>query len=83
MTRPRVPDAEWVRSRHDGGPGGQLELARFPDGNIAIRHSHDPDGIWLLLGGPELRAFIAGAKAGDFDHLARSGPVPGPPRPQQ
>ncbi|MFJ3220314.1 DUF397 domain-containing protein [Kitasatospora sp. NPDC086801] len=64
-----MPELSWKKSSFSGGDAGNacLELAT---GNEAIRHlreSDDPDVI-VTTTVPKLRAFILGAKAGEFDH---------------
>lgn len=39
-------------------------------GAVAVRHSMDPLGPVLLYTAKEWRAFLDGAKKGEFDHLA-------------
>ena len=70
-TRTALPSLAWARSSRSN-PGGEcVELAALPDGDVAVRNSRDPDGLWLWFDQDAIRAFIAGAKAGDFDHLPR------------
>jgi Domain of unknown function (DUF397) len=38
-------------------------------GVVVVRHSKDPDGPKLLFTLDEWRAFISGAKIGEFDSL--------------
>jgi hypothetical protein len=50
---------------NDGG----VELARLPDGQIAVRNAADPDGPALIYTRAEIEALIGGAQDGDFDAL--------------
>lgn len=49
--------------------GACVEVASAGDG-IAMRDSKDLDGPMLRFTRAEWAAFLGGAKAGDFDHLA-------------
>lgn len=52
----------------DGASGG-VEMARLPDGQIAVRNAADPDGPALIYTKAEIEALIGGAQDGDFDAL--------------
>jgi len=52
-----------------GQAGSGVELARLPDGQIAVRNSADPDGPALIYTRAEIEALIGGAQDGDFDAL--------------
>ncbi|KOX33057.1 MULTISPECIES: DUF397 domain-containing protein [unclassified Streptomyces] len=60
---------EWQKSSFSGGGGENcVELKRAHDGAIKMRESDDPNVVVSTT--PEkLAAFIAGVKAGEFDHL--------------
>ncbi|MEU5641474.1 DUF397 domain-containing protein [Streptomyces milbemycinicus] len=61
---------KWQKSSYSGGGGPNcVELARRTDTTL-IRESDDPHVV-LTTTRTGLAAFIAGAKAGDFDHLTR------------
>jgi uncharacterized protein DUF397 len=49
--------------------GACVEVASAGDG-VAMRDSKDQDGPMLRFTRAEWTAFLGGAKAGDFDHLA-------------
>ena len=51
----------------DGTAG--VEMARLPDGQIAVRNAADPDGPALIYTRAEIEALIGGAQDGDFDAL--------------
>ncbi len=51
------------------GPGAGVEMAKLPDGQIAVRNSADPDGPALIYTRAEIEALIGGAQDGDFDAL--------------
>ena len=60
----------WRKSTFSGGGTGSdcVELAEV-DGEIMVRDSKDPSGTVLRFTRSEARAFIQGAKAGEFDDL--------------
>jgi hypothetical protein len=58
-----------VRWRLAGGPGNGVEMARLPDGQIAVRNAADPGGPALIYTRAEIEALIGGAQDGDFDSL--------------
>ena len=57
--RPTTPD------------GTGVELAKLPDGGIAVRNASDPAGPALIYTRAEIEALIGGAADGDFDDLLR------------
>ena len=66
------PDAvTWRKSRASNPRGDCVELARTAGGDVAVRNSRDPHGPVLVYTPAEIAAFLAGAKAGEFDDLAR------------
>jgi hypothetical protein len=66
-----LPDLQWRlaggTADSDGGAG--VELARLPDGQIAVRNAADPGGPALIYTRAEIEALIGGAQDGDFDAL--------------
>jgi Domain of unknown function (DUF397) len=46
-----------------------VEVALLPDGGAQVRNSREPAGAVLTYTSGEWAAFLAGAKAGEFDHL--------------
>ena len=46
-----------------------VEMARLPDGGVAVRNGDDPDGPALIYTRAEIEALIGGAADGDFDSL--------------
>ena len=61
-----LPDLQW-RLAGDAETG--VEMARLPDGQIAVRNAADPDGPALIYTKAEIEALIGGAQDGDFDAL--------------
>lgn len=59
----------WTKSSHSNATGNCVELARLPDGSVAIRNSRDPQGPALIYTRDEVVAFLAGARGGDFDSV--------------
>jgi hypothetical protein len=60
----------WRKSSASAGNGECVELAAFPDGTVGIRDSKDPGGPVLKFTRAEVRAWLSGARAGEFDDLA-------------
>ena len=58
----------WRKAQSSVGNGACVELAPA-DGNVALRDSKDPDGPVLIYTAAEWRAFLHGAKGGEFDDL--------------
>ena len=63
-----LPDLQW-RLAGDAETG--VEMARLPDGQIAVRNAADPDGPALIYTRAEIEALIGGAQDGDFDQLLK------------
>jgi Domain of unknown function (DUF397) len=60
--------AIWRKSSYSGSSGGNcVEIARNLPGVIAVRDSKDPEGLALVFSPEEWRAFLAGARDGQFD----------------
>ena len=62
-----LPPVEWTKSRYSTPSGNCVEVAALPDGSVAIRNSHDPNGRALVFKRSEIDAFVRGAEVGDFD----------------
>lgn len=63
-----LTNAVWRKSSYSSGNGGQcVEVATNLPGVIAVRDSKDPDGPALVFTADEWRAFVSGARTGEFD----------------
>ena len=62
------PGGGWVKATASNGSGGNncLEVARTVSGNVAVRNSTRPRVVTYFTK-DEWTAFLAGAKAGEFD----------------
>ncbi|MEU9131183.1 DUF397 domain-containing protein [Kitasatospora sp. NPDC048540] len=59
--------AEWLSSSQGSVPGGGEVQIAFVEGYIAMRDGRDPDGPALIFTPAEWRAFVLGARDGEFD----------------
>jgi hypothetical protein len=50
--------------------GSCVEVAELPDGRIAVRNSNHPNAGTVYFTRAEMRAWIKGVKASEFDDLA-------------
>ncbi|MFJ8510187.1 DUF397 domain-containing protein [Streptomyces avermitilis] len=62
-----IEGVRWRKSRHSGGNGNCVELARLSSGDVVIRNSRFPDGPVLVYTREEIAAFLGGVKEGEFD----------------
>ena len=70
MPAAELPEVMWRKSRRSGPQGGNcVEVARLADGQVAVRNSRQPAGPALVYTRAEIAAFLARAKAGEFDDL--------------
>ena len=70
MLATELGEVRWQKSWHSNPNGECVELAALPTGEIAMRNPRFPAGPVLLYTQAEITAFLAGAKDGEFDHLA-------------
>lgn len=59
----------WVKAQYSGHNGQCVEIASAA-GNVAVRDSKDPDGPILVYTPSEFKAFLHGARNGEFDRFA-------------
>lgn len=64
--RPATP---WVKGSLSFSNGNCVEVARLDDGHVGVRHSHHPQGPVLRFTPAEWRAFLHGARNGEFDRF--------------
>ncbi|MGH3813508.1 MAG: DUF397 domain-containing protein [Pseudonocardiaceae bacterium] len=63
-------DVAWqISSYSPNGGGSCVEAGPLSDatGQVAVRHSHHPDGLALAFGQPTWAAFVDGVKNDEFD----------------
>ena len=60
----------WVKSSLSFSNGNCVEVAGLTDGGIGVRNSRDPQGGVLRFTPDEWRAFLGGARNGEFDNFA-------------
>lgn len=60
-------EAPWEKSSHSFCNSNCVEVQRRPDGSVGVRDSKDRGGPALAFTGAEWDAFLAGARAGEFD----------------
>ncbi|MDJ1137143.1 DUF397 domain-containing protein [Streptomyces iconiensis] len=62
------PELDLSRAQWQSGSRGtgDVEIA-FVEGFIAMRHARKPEGPALIFNPQEWRAFVRGAREGDFD----------------
>jgi Domain of unknown function (DUF397) len=69
MPAAELRDARWRKSSRSSAQGNCVETARLSGGEVAVRNSRHPEGPALIFSQEEVRAFLQGAKDGEFDHL--------------
>lgn len=69
MPARNLREAAWLKSSHSNSQGTCVEMAKLPDGQIAVRNSRHPEGPVLIYTCAEIEALIKGAQDGDFDNL--------------
>jgi hypothetical protein len=66
VTDAKATDGVWRKSKASQPDGDCVEVA-FSDQAVRVRHSQDPAGGVLSFTYPEWRAFLIGARNGEFD----------------
>jgi hypothetical protein len=59
----------WIKASASAGNGACVEVASIKEDEILVRNSRDPEGPILSFTKAEWVAFVAGAKAGEFDAI--------------
>jgi len=67
QTPDNCADPRWVKSSLSFANGDCVEVANLPDGRIGVRDSKDATGPVLRFTAAEWKAFIGGARNGEFD----------------
>lgn len=60
--------ATWQKSSFCNGASSCVEIGEGENGNVLVRDSKDQDGPMLVFTPSEWKAFLAGAKKGEFDY---------------
>ena len=70
---PGTPDSGpcWIKSSLSFSNSNCVQVARLPDGQVGVRDSKNPQGPILRFTTDEWRAFLAGARRGEFDSLGK------------
>ncbi|MCM2392878.1 DUF397 domain-containing protein [Streptomyces albipurpureus] len=61
-----ISGVEWLSAPGTSEDEERVEIAHLPDGAVAMRSSLDPDTV-LRYTEAEWRAFVLGARDGEFD----------------
>lgn len=61
----------WRKAAASNPTGNCVELAELATGEIAMRNSRFPSGPTIVYTRAEIGAFLDGARAGEFDDMAR------------
>jgi hypothetical protein len=64
-----LPHAGWRISSFSTASGTCVEVALVGDDTIAVRNSNAPENGTALFNRAEMRAWLLGVKAGEFDDL--------------
>jgi hypothetical protein len=64
-----LADLAWIKAQASNHNGACVEVASTSTDKIAIRDSKDPGGPILVYTATEFRAFLDGARNGEFDGL--------------
>ncbi|TLF80824.1 DUF397 domain-containing protein [Nocardia cyriacigeorgica] len=59
--------ARWFKSSHSGAGHECVEVAHLATGMVGVRDSKNPTAAALVFSPSEWDAFLAGARAGEFN----------------
>jgi hypothetical protein len=65
-------DSYWIKSSLSFSNSNCVEVASLAGGEIGIRDSKDPEGPVLRFTPGEWRAFLGGARNGEFDQAPKT-----------
>jgi hypothetical protein len=77
-TGPESDSVRWAKSSLSFANGNCVEVADLPDGSIGVRNSREPGELFLRFTPEEWRAFLGGARNGEFDRFGYAMPPTGP-----
>jgi uncharacterized protein DUF397 len=63
-------EGTWIKSNRSNPNGECVEMARLPDGKIAVRNSRDPDGPALIFPRQAVAALVRAICGGELADLA-------------
>lgn len=66
-TVPSASASSWIKSSLSHANGNCVEVAHLPGDEVGMRHSKDIGGPVLRFPREEWRAFLQGARNGEFD----------------
>ncbi|MET9983993.1 DUF397 domain-containing protein [Streptomyces rochei] len=65
-----ISGVKWVKATASDAYNDCVEIAKLPDGEVAMRNSRYPDGPALIFTPSEIAAFLDGSRKGEFDAMA-------------